>query len=166
MIPAKLKRAGYTSFQVGKWHQGLESMACVPTGRGFDHSYGRVATPPSLRVAHSLSLSLHLQAKWLGSVECCLPFLFSPRASCLFCFPWTVAIASQHARFARRYLSGAEDHVDQSVPVCPSCKALSETQASGFGCVDLWRDNAPAARLPGAHALGVLVSRICQRRDS
>ena len=57
MIPAKLKRAGYTSFQVGKWHQGLESMACVPTGRGFDHSYGRVATPSSLRVAHSLSLS-------------------------------------------------------------------------------------------------------------
>ena len=47
-------------------HQGLESMACVPQGRGFNHSFG--------------------------------------------------------------YLSGATDHVDQSVPVCPSCKAAAATQ--------------------------------------
>jgi hypothetical protein len=81
MIPAKLKPAGYVSYQIGKWHQGLEAMACVPQGRGFDHSFG--------------------------------------------------------------YLSGATDHVDQTVPLCASCKA-DPSQPSAFGCVDLWRDGAPA----------------------
>ena len=27
--------AGYRSYWVGKWHQGLESQVCVPYGRGF-----------------------------------------------------------------------------------------------------------------------------------
>lgn len=82
MIPAKLRAAGYTSFQVGKWHQGLEAEACLPLGRGFDHSFG--------------------------------------------------------------YLSGAVDHVDQTAPVCPSCKRASGVRPTGFGCVDLWRDRGPA----------------------
>ena len=36
MLPELLKRiAGYRSYWVGKWHQGLESQVCVPYGRGF-----------------------------------------------------------------------------------------------------------------------------------
>ena len=62
--------------------QGLENFACVPVGRGFNHSFG--------------------------------------------------------------YLSGATDHVDQAVPVCAACKQASQEQPTGFGCVDLWRDLAPA----------------------
>eukprot|EP00729_Bicosta_minor_P015171 gene15171-15566_t len=40
MIPAKLASAGYISHQVGKWHEGLQSMACIPVHRGFDTSFG------------------------------------------------------------------------------------------------------------------------------
>ena len=58
MLPAKLAAAGYYSVMAGKWHQGLQSLACVPKLRGFNSSFG--------------------------------------------------------------YLGGAEDHVDQTAPVCGS----------------------------------------------
>jgi arylsulfatase B len=36
MLPAKLKPAGYKSYMVGKWHEGLASERYTPRGRGFD----------------------------------------------------------------------------------------------------------------------------------
>eukprot|EP00937_MAST-01D_sp_MAST-1D-sp2_P008105 g8105.t1 len=79
MLPAKLAAANYISYHVGKWHQGVEHLACVPLHRGFrGGSFG--------------------------------------------------------------YLSGAEDYTDQQAPVCTGC---TDTRAGG-GCVDLWRDGAPA----------------------
>ena len=36
MLPALLEKAGYHSYHVGKWHQGLESMECVPHRRGLN----------------------------------------------------------------------------------------------------------------------------------
>ena len=39
MLPAVLKRAGYHTAMVGKWHLGLESPN-LPNERGFDHFYG------------------------------------------------------------------------------------------------------------------------------
>ena len=79
MLGAKLAAAGYEAYQVGKWHQGIEHIDCVPVRRGFGGgSFG--------------------------------------------------------------YLSGAEDYTDQQVPVCDGCV----DNAAGGGCVDLWRDLAPA----------------------
>ena len=40
MLPRKLKAAGYESYHIGKWHQGLYTPQHTPVGRGFDHSYG------------------------------------------------------------------------------------------------------------------------------
>lgn len=92
MIPAKLRDAGYRSFHVGKWHEGIQSKECLPVNRGFDHSFG--------------------------------------------------------------YLSGAEDHVDQTVEanekgpcadptLTPYNRSCAEAKRGG-GCVDLWRDHGPA----------------------
>lgn len=39
MWPAALKKRGYYSVAVGKWHQGLGE-SCTPVARGFDESYG------------------------------------------------------------------------------------------------------------------------------
>ncbi len=39
LLPAVLKKAGYRTAIVGKWHLGLES-PCTPTDRGFDHFHG------------------------------------------------------------------------------------------------------------------------------
>ena len=39
-IARKLKSGGYTTFQIGKWHEGFYSSAYTPHGRGFDNSFG------------------------------------------------------------------------------------------------------------------------------
>lgn len=40
MLPAKLKTAGYSTYMVGKWHQGLFDPKYLPINRGFDMSTG------------------------------------------------------------------------------------------------------------------------------
>ena len=40
MLPAKLKTAGYSTYIVGKWHQGLFDPKYLPINRGFDMSTG------------------------------------------------------------------------------------------------------------------------------
>ena len=40
MLPAKLKTAGYGTYMVGKWHQGLFDPQYLPINRGFDTSTG------------------------------------------------------------------------------------------------------------------------------
>lgn len=40
MLPAKLKSAGYSTYMVGKWHQGLFDPKYLPINRGFDRSTG------------------------------------------------------------------------------------------------------------------------------
>jgi arylsulfatase A-like enzyme len=40
MLPAHLKKLGYETHAVGKWHLGMFSPDTVPTGRGFDTFYG------------------------------------------------------------------------------------------------------------------------------
>lgn len=40
MLPQVLKRAGYTTHQIGKWHQGFYAPQFTPRGRGFDTSFG------------------------------------------------------------------------------------------------------------------------------
>ena len=39
-IPKVLKKAGYVSHQVGKWHIGFFDHDHVPVGRGFATSFG------------------------------------------------------------------------------------------------------------------------------
>ena len=40
LLPAKLKRAGYSTAIVGKWHLGARSMRNIPLHRGFDYHFG------------------------------------------------------------------------------------------------------------------------------
>ena len=40
MLPAKLKKGGYSTHMVGKWHQGFYDPAFIPVNRGFDTSSG------------------------------------------------------------------------------------------------------------------------------
>ena len=40
MLPARLKTAGYRTYMIGKWHEGLASEHYTPRGRGFDQSFG------------------------------------------------------------------------------------------------------------------------------
>ena len=40
MISAKMKKAGYATHQVGKWHVGFATPDHIPKGRGFDTSFG------------------------------------------------------------------------------------------------------------------------------
>ena len=40
MLPAKLKKAGYATHMVGKWHQGTFRSEYIPVSRGFDSSSG------------------------------------------------------------------------------------------------------------------------------
>ena len=40
MIPAKLKKAGYKTHMVGKWHEGFYQPKYLPINRGFDTSSG------------------------------------------------------------------------------------------------------------------------------
>ena len=82
LLPAKLREAGYLSHQVGKWHEGMESLACVPVHRGFNSSYG--------------------------------------------------------------YLSGAEDHVDQSAATGICRNTPRKCSDAAGGCIDLWRNERAA----------------------
>lgn len=41
-IAEKLKTAGYATAQIGKWHVGSSSPRKIPSGRGFDESYGSI----------------------------------------------------------------------------------------------------------------------------
>lgn len=43
MLPAMLKRAGYKSHHIGKWHQGFYNRSYIPAARGFDTSFGYFA---------------------------------------------------------------------------------------------------------------------------
>jgi len=40
MLPLRLGEAGYVSYHVGKWHEGLYAPQFTPTGRGFNYSNG------------------------------------------------------------------------------------------------------------------------------
>ena len=40
MLPAKLKKAGYATHIVGKWHEGFYERKYLPVNRGFDTSSG------------------------------------------------------------------------------------------------------------------------------
>ena len=40
MLPAKLKKAGYATHMVGKWHEGFFQPKFLPVNRGFDTSSG------------------------------------------------------------------------------------------------------------------------------
>lgn len=43
-IPAMLKKAGYATYHIGKWHQGYFQPRFTPHGRGFDKAYGMTST--------------------------------------------------------------------------------------------------------------------------
>ena len=40
VFATKLKMADYATYQVGKWHVGMATTTHIPTGRGFDTSFG------------------------------------------------------------------------------------------------------------------------------
>eukprot|EP00045_Choanoeca_perplexa_P006088 m.51781 g.51781 ORF g.51781 m.51781 type:complete len:126 (-) comp13459_c0_seq1:1024-1401(-) len=40
MLPAMLKKAGYSSHHIGKWHQGFYTFDYTPLGRGYESSVG------------------------------------------------------------------------------------------------------------------------------
>ena len=40
LLPEQLRRQGYATALVGKWHQGFYHPAYLPTARGFDSFYG------------------------------------------------------------------------------------------------------------------------------
>ena len=40
VFASKLKSAGYATYQVGKWHVGMATTDHIPSGRGFDSSFG------------------------------------------------------------------------------------------------------------------------------
>ena len=40
LLPEKLKRAGYATAIIGKWHLGARSVHNLPVNRGFDYHFG------------------------------------------------------------------------------------------------------------------------------
>ncbi len=59
LLSQRLKRVGYTTHHVGKWHLGFHNSSFMPTSRGFDTFYGYLT-----------GMEDHFDEKLNGFIEC------------------------------------------------------------------------------------------------